>query len=129
MKAFDSLQSAKRSVNRQSGFRSLGSADLSVAFRAGDSFRIVEFDAFSVGRVQEPEDASELRGIGVTISMSAKQWNLYLRRRKAGKLPSLVGFNLDRNVLKFASPMDRLRFLRVHKTIQMFVDTWARYAG
>ena len=128
MKMFDSMQSAKRSVNRQAGYRKLGSAEISVAFSSDDEHRVVEFDAFKIGEITTVEDPSELRGIGVRIQMSKKQWNFYLRRRMVGKLPTLFAFNLDQPVLEFAGPVDRLHFLRVHKSIQAFVDAWARHS-
>lgn len=124
----ESLQRAKRSVNRQGEFRRLGSAELTIDFNIGNTHHTVEFDAFSVGQVREVSDESELRNIGSKVRMTQKQWNFYLRRRKSGKLPTLVAFNLDNDVLEFATPMDRLHFLRVHKTIQAFVDAWARYS-
>ena len=124
----DSMQRAKRSVNRQGDFRKLGSAQITIDFNIGNTHKTVEFDAFSVGRIREVSDESELRGIGSTVRMTQKQWNFYLGRRKSGKLSTLVAFNLDNDVLVFATPMDRLHFLRVHKTIQAFVDAWARYS-
>lgn len=124
----DSMQRAKRSVNRQVDFRKFGSADITIDFHIGDSHNTVEFDAFSVGRIREVSDESELRNVGSKVRMTQKQWNFYLRRRKSGKLSTLLAFNLDNDVLEFATPMDRLHFLRVHKTIQAFVDAWARYS-
>ncbi|MCY3885643.1 MAG: hypothetical protein OXG24_12110 [Gammaproteobacteria bacterium] len=124
----DSMQKAKRSVNRQSDFRKLGSAQITIDFNIGKTHNTVEFDAFSIGRIRDSVEESELRDIGSRVRMTQKQWNFYLRRRKSGKLPTLVAFNLENDVLDFASPMDRLHFLRVHKTIQAFVDAWARYS-
>lgn len=124
----DSLQRAKRSVNRQGEFRKLGSAELTIDFNIGNMHHTVEFDAFSVGQIREVSDESELRNVGSKVRMTQKQWNFYLRRRKSGKLPTLVAFNLDNDVLEFATPLDRLHFLRVHKTVQAFVDAWARYS-
>lgn len=124
----ESMQRAKRSVNRRSDFRKLGSAEITIDFNIGNTHNTVEFDAFSVGRIREVSDESELRSIGSRVRMTQKQWNFYLGRRKSGKLSTLVGFNLENNVLEFATPMDRLHFLRVHKTIQAFVDAWARYS-
>ncbi|MCY4143622.1 MAG: hypothetical protein OXG08_08060 [Gammaproteobacteria bacterium] len=129
MKMFEAMQSAKRSVNRQSGYRKLGSAEIAIAFSSDDAHRVVEFDAFKIGEIRTVEDPSELRGIGVRIRMSNKQWSFYLRRRMVGKLPTLIAFNLDQPVLEFAGPFDRLHFLRVHKSIQAFVDAWARHSG
>lgn len=124
----ESMQRAKRSVNRRSDFRKLGSAEITIDFNIGNTHNTVEFDAFSVVRIREVSDESELRSIGSRVRMTQKQWNFYLGRRKSGKLSTLVGFNLENNVLEFATPMDRLHFLRVHKTIQAFVDAWARYS-
>lgn len=124
----DSMQKAKRSVNRRSDFRKLGSAHLTIDFNIGKTHNTVEFDAFSVGRISDSASDTELRNIGSRVRMSQKQWSFYLRRRKSGKLPILVAFNLENDVLEFASPMDRLHFLRVHKTVQAFVDAWARYS-
>ena len=124
----DSLQRAKRSVNRQGEFRKLGSAELIIDFNIGNMHHTVEVDAFSVGQIREVSDESELRNVGSKVRMTQKQWNFYLRRRKSGKLPTLVAFNLENDVLEFATPLDRLHFLRVHKTVQAFVDAWARYS-
>lgn len=124
----DPMQRAKRSVNRQGDFRKLGSAQITIDFNIGNTHNTVEFDAFSVGKIREVSDESELRSIGSKVRMTQKQWTFYLRRRKSGKLPTLVAFNLENDVLEFATPMDRLHFLRVHKTIQAFVDAWARYS-
>lgn len=129
MTAFDGMQTAKRSLNRQAGYRKLGNAEITVAFASDNEHRVVEFDAFKIGEIRTVEDPSELRGVGVTIRMSEKQWSFYLRRRVVGKLPPLVAFNLDQCVLEFASPLDRLRFLRLHKSIQAFVDACARYSS
>ncbi len=128
MHPFDSLSQAKRSVNRQAAFRKLGSADIQVAFSVGDQHRIVKFDAFSVGQIQTANE-NDLRNIGIRLRLSEKQWRFYLRRRKVGKLPSLIGFALDNDILKFSSPVDRFRLLRVHQTVQAFIDAWARYAS
>lgn len=122
------MQKAKRSVNRQSDFRKLGSAQLTVDFNIGKTHKTVEFDAFSIGRIRDTVDESELRNVGSRVRMTQRQWNFYLRRRKSGKLPTLVAFNLENDILDFASPLDRLHFLRVHKTVQAFVDAWARYS-
>lgn len=129
MTAFEAMQTAKRSLNRQASYRKLGSAEITVAFSSDDEHRVVEFDAFKIGEIRTVEDPSELRGVGVIVRMSKKQWSFYLRRRMVGKLPPLVAFNLDQSILEFASPLDRLRFLRLHKSIQAFVDAWARYAS
>lgn len=128
MAVLDSMQRAKRSVNRQRDFRKLGSAEILVDFNIGSTHNIVQFDAFSVGQIHQTSDESELRNIGSRVRATQKQWNFYLRRRKSGKISTLVGFNLDSQVLDFATPLDRLHFLRVHKTIQAFVDAWARYS-
>ena len=128
MSSFDWMQKAKSSVNRKADFRELGTANIDVVFSMGEEHQIVTFDAFAVGTVRKIEDELDLLDVGVRIRMTPRQWAFYMRRRHAGKAPSLVAFNLGRDVIKFTSAVDRLKFMRVHKTIQAFVDAGARYA-
>ena len=92
----ESMQRAKRSVNRRSDFRKLGSAEITIDFNIGNTHSTVEFDAFSVGQIREVSDESELRNIGSKVRMTQKQWNFYLRRRKSGKALDISGFQLGK---------------------------------
>ena len=129
MQVLDQLQKAKASVNRQQNFRKLGSCDIQLVISVDDQHHLVEFDAFSVRKLRPLTSKSDLRDLGTRIQMTRKQWNYYLRRRIAGKIPPLVGFSLGQNILHFATPNDRIHFLRVHQSIQAFIDTWAKYAN
>ncbi len=128
MKPFNWMQRAKSSVNRKGEFRKLGSMDIRVGFSAGSSHRVIDFGPFAVGPIHDVEDISEIENVSVVVRMTPRRWDDYLRNRKTGKEGDLIAFNLGKQVLYFNNPLDRLRFLRVHRSIQAFVDAGARLA-
>ena len=66
MAALDWLEAASDRVNKDSAYRSLGSADVDIAFRAGKVIRRVRFDAFSVADIETIDEAG-LRDVEVVI--------------------------------------------------------------
>ena len=125
MAALDWLEAASDRVNKDSAYRSLGSADVDIAFRAGKVIRRARFDAFSVADI-ETIDEAELRDVEVVIDMPARDWTNYLKRRNRGVGPSLSGLDTERGIVSARSPIERLKFDRFQRSIQALVDEGAR---
>ena len=85
----DWLTKAQRQLNRDSEFRKLGSTDLKLGLLIGDDARLVTFEAFEIADVRDL-DPQDVRDADLVINMSPKDWNAYLRKRKAGKAPSIM---------------------------------------
>lgn len=124
---FEWMESARKQVSGSAEFRELGSIDLSVVFIAGRTRRVVVFEAFEVAEVRVATDADVLDA-ELTIKMKPSEWSNYLRRRRSGKLPTLQSTALGKDVITAKSPVARLHFDRVQKSIQAFVDAGARFA-
>lgn len=127
MAALDWLEKAQSAVNEDPEFRRLGSADMVVALRAGRVLKLVTFEAFEVSKVEDMDEA-DLRDAELVIDMPARDWTNYLKRRKKGRGPSLLSLDLDRGIVGAADPLNRLKFERYNRTLQLFVDTGAKLA-
>lgn len=126
MTDFAWLNSTIAEVNNSKNYRDFGPVEILVGFQSETNCRIVEFQSIWVSSSDESEAADILDRVDVLISMSAQQWKYYLRRRVSGKSPSILVFNLRNNVLEFASPMNYLKFLRFHRSVQAFLDVGCR---
>ena len=126
MTDFAWLKSTVAEVNNSTSYRDFGPANILVGFRSETNCRIVEFKSVWVSSNDDAEVTDILDKVDVLISMSTKQWKFYLRRRVSGKSPSILVFNLRNNVLEFASPMNYLKFLRFHSSVQAFLDIGCR---
>lgn len=126
MAEFAWLDSTIAEINSSTSYRELGPANILVGFQSASNCRIVEFESNCVSSNDDVEVTDILDRVDVLISMSAKQWKFYLRRRVSGKFPSILVFNLRNQVLKFASPMSYLKYLRFHRSIQAFLDVGCR---
>ena len=126
MTDFAWLNSTIAEVNGSTSYCDFGPANILVGFRSETSCRIVEFQSTWVSSNEDAEVTDILDRVDVLISMSGKQWKFYLRRRVSGKSPSILVFNLRNNVLEFASPLNYLKFLRFHRSVQAFLDVGCR---
>ena len=125
MAQLDWLDLAAAAVNRDPGFRTLGSTDLVVGFKSGTAVRVVAFEAFEVASVAAAEEVA-LRDCDLVIAMSPRQWTDYLTRRARGVAPSLVSLDIDRGIVRAPDPLQRLKFERYHLSIQALCDAGAR---
>lgn len=128
MAQLDWLEAAKAAVNANPEYRALGNADVVVAFKWGKAIRKVTLEAFEVGAI-ETIGEEDLRDAELVIEMSAQEWRRYLRRRGQGTGPSLLSLDLDKNVVRGRDPLDAMKFLRYHTSIQMLVDEGAALAA
>ena len=128
MAHLDWLDQAAKAVNADPAFRKLGSADMRIAFKAGAVARGITFEAFEVTSVQNVGE-NDLRDWELVIDMPARNWTNYLRQRAAGRGPSLVSLDIDRNIVKAPDPLARLKFERFHLSLQALVDKGARSAA
>jgi hypothetical protein len=120
------LPAAMKTLNKDPGFRKLGSTDMTLGLRLGEEVRLVKFEAFEVAEIVEDGD---LRDAELILSMTPKDWNAYLRQRARGKGPSLLNLDLDKGVFEAASPLDRMMLPRYNLSLQAFIDTGARLAA
>ena len=118
------VEPAAQALNADAGFRKLGSVDLVLGLKSGRAARVVVFEAFSIERVERANEA-RLRDCDVVIEMTPQLWNGYLRRRAAGKGPSLVALDLERAIVQAPDPLSRLKFERYHLSLQALVDRGA----
>lgn len=125
MAQLDWLPGAQASLNADPAFRKLGSTDLVLGLKAGRVVRRVVFEAFEITSVEELEEVA-LRDCEITIEMAPREWTNYLRRRAKGAGPTLVSLDLDRDIVRAANPLDRLKFDRYHLSLQALVDEGAR---
>ena len=124
MAQLDWLDQAAAAVNRDPGFRTLGSTDLVVGFKSGTAVRVVAFEAFEVASVANAEEVA-LRDCDLVIEMTPRQWTDYLTRRARGVAPSLVSLDIDRGIVRAPVPLQRLKFERYHLSIQALCDAGA----
>lgn len=122
----DWLPEARMVLNRDPGFRKLGSTDLTLGLRLGEEIRLVKFEAFEVAEIVEDGD---LRDANLVLSMTPKDWNAYLRQRARGRGPSLLALDLDKGVFQAANPLDRMMLPRYNLSLQALIDTGARLAA
>ena len=121
------MNSAIAEVKDSSDYHKLGPAGILVGFRTENICQLLDFSSFTLSTVADDELDNVLEKVDVLISMSSRQWGYYLRRRVSGKAHSILIFDLRNNVLQFATLLDRLKFLRVHRSVQAFVDVGARF--
>lgn len=114
----------KKSHSDPGVLRRLGTANIQVAFRSGQSVSVVKFEDFDVS-ASDRDKETELVDADVTVSMTPRQWNAYIQQRKRGAGLSLQALDLSRGALEFRSPLTRATFLRVHQSVQEFIDIGA----
>ncbi|MYD43545.1 MAG: hypothetical protein F4W90_06595 [Gammaproteobacteria bacterium] len=129
MAVFDWMVTAREQANTDPAFRTLGSADASVCFQSGKHGRRVNFAAFEIASV-EPIDVNELGDQEMVVTMSTREWNSYLYRRRLGRAPTLLALDaVKHNVIKTKDSMARLHFERISRSIQAFVDYGSLQSG
>ncbi len=129
MAVFDWMQGARRKANKDPAFRALGSADATVCFQSGKHGRRVVFQDFQVNSVSDA-DVDVIKDDGILISMSTREWNSYLYRRRLGRAPSLLGLDAEKqNVIQTKDTIARLQFERISRSVQAFVDYGASASG
>ena len=129
MAVFDWMSSARTKANKDPAFRALGSADVTVCFQSGKHGRRVVFQSFEVESVTEA-DVDSMKNEDILISMSTREWNSYLYRRRLGRAPSLLGLDAEKHdVVQTKDTLSRLQFERISRSIQAFVDYGARASG
>lgn len=124
MAQLDWLEETAAELNEDPEFRKLGSTDLVLGLKAGRVVRIVVFEAFGIARIEDADEGA-LRDCEVVIEMAPREWTNYLRRRAAGKGPSLLALDMDREIVRAPDPLQRLKFERYHLTLQALVDRGA----
>lgn len=125
---FDWLSKAQRQLNKDSAFRRLGSTDLKLGLLVGDQARLVTFEAFEIADVTEL-DPNDMRDADLVVTMPPKEWNAYLRQRKAGRGESLMSVDLDTPVVYAQNPLKRILFERYNLSIQALIDQGAKLAA
>lgn len=129
MAVFDWMVNARTEANADPAFRALGSADATVCFQSGKHGRRVVFQAFQIESVTEA-DVDTIKGDDILISMSTREWNSYLYRRRLGRAPSLLSLDAEKHdVIQTKGVFARLQFERISRSIQAFVDYGARASG
>ena len=118
------LEDARAALNSNPDYRKLGSTDVVLGLWLGDEARLVRFEAFEVAEINEIPPV-ELRDADLVLTMSPKDWNAWLRKRKQGKGPSLLTLDLEEGVIAGASPLSRIKFERYNLSLQAFLDTGA----
>ena len=118
------LEQAREQINDSSEYRKLGSTDIKLGLAIGDERRLVTFEAFEIANV-ESIDEDDVRDAELLLTMTAKDWNAYLRQRKAGKGPSLMSLDLDERVMSAKDPLAKLKFERYNRSLQAFIDVGA----
>ena len=123
----DGLEAAVGALNESREYRKLGNTDVTLALSLGDVHRLVKFEAFEIAPIEEI-DADATRDAELVLEMSAKDWNAYLRQRKAGKGDSLLSLDLATpgGVVHASNPLAKLKFERFNRSLQAFVDEGAR---
>jgi len=126
----DLLQKVRDAVNGDRDFRRLGTCDVRVGIKSGDTAFLVDFEAFECSAVAAI-DLDALRDADFYLELSGDAWKSYLAGRRAGTAPSLVSLDVDtpNGIVKGSDPLKTLKFERYHLTLQSFLDTGARLAA
>ena len=125
---FAYLNKVQTRLNKDASFRKLGNTDVKFALAIGKEARMVTFEAFEIATV-EPLDMDDLRDAELVLRMSKREWNAYLKKRKAGSGPSLLTLDLDKHVIEARNPLARLKLERYNRSLQTFVDVCAKVAA
>ncbi len=118
-------------VNREEGYRKLGTCDARVGFQVDDRTFLVDFDAFAVGDVKELRADAAKAAADVVLEMPAAEW-----KRLVENIRNNDGADAEHtlNTLVFA---DRLRlhyrdsigmdkFYQYNQSLQYFMDAVPR---
>ena len=124
------LEKVRAAVNADRNFHRLGTTDVRVGIKAGDSAFLVDFEAFECTAVAAI-DLDALRDADFYLDLSPDAWKSYLAGRREGSAPSLVSLDIDTpdGIVKGNDPLKTLKFERYHLTLQSFFDTGARLAA
>lgn len=122
----DWLDEAAQQLNASPDFRKLGNTDLTLVLAIGDEHRLVTFEAFEIASVTDI-DPDAVRDADLLLTMSAKDWNAYLRSRRGGKGLSLLSLDLDtpEGVVRANNPLSKMKFERYNRSLQAFIDMGA----
>jgi len=124
------LNNARDAVNSDPAFRQLGTCDVRMGIKAGDSAFLVDFVAFECAGIEQI-DVDALRDADFFVELSPAEWRTYLAGRRGGSAPTLVSLDVDTadGIVKGADPLKTLKFERYHLTLQAFVDKGAELAA
>ena len=124
------LKETRDAVNADPAFRQLGTCDVRVGIKAGESAFLVDFVAFECAGVEQI-DVDALRDADFFFDLSVPEWRTYLAGRCGGNAPSLVSLDVDTpdGIVKGGDPLKKLKFERFHLTLQAFLDKGAELAA
>ena len=124
------LERARDTVNGDREFRRLGTCDVRMGLKVGETAFLVDFVAFECAAVASIE-IDALRDADFYLEQSAEAWRMYLNGRRAGIAPTLISLDVDTpdGVVKGSDPLKTLKFERYHLTLQAFFDTGAKLAS
>ena len=124
------LQNARDAVNADPMFRQLGTCDVRMGIKSGESAFLVDFVAFECAGIEQIE-VDALRDADFFLELSAPEWRVYLAGRHDGSAPSLVSLDVETpdGFVKGSDPLKKLKFERYHLTLQAFLDKGAELAA
>lgn len=128
MNTLSFLERVRDTVNTDTSFRKLGTADFSMVFAIGAERVKVVFEAFEIAEVS---DASALgdRDVDFVMTLTPDLWRACLSERARGEGLSLLSLDLDHGIVRARDPLSRLAFERFNRSLQAFIDTGARLAA
>jgi hypothetical protein len=124
------LKGARDAVNADPTFRQLGTCDVRMGIKAGESAFLVDFVAFECAGIEQI-DVDALRDADFFLELSALEWRTYFVGRRSGSAPTLVSLDVETpdGVVKGTDPLKTLKFERYHLTLQAFLDKGAELAA
>jgi hypothetical protein len=124
------LKETRDAVNADPAFRQLGTCDVRMGIKTGESAFLVDFVAFECAGIEQI-DVDALRDADFFLELSVPEWRTYLAGRRAGNAPSLVSLDVNApdGIVKGGDPLKKLKFERFHLTLQAFLDKGAELAA
>ena len=124
------LQNVRDAVNADPMFHQLGTCDVRMGIKAGESAFLVDFIAFECAGIEQIE-VDALRDADFFLELSVPEWDAYLAGRHDGSSPSLISLDVETpdGIVKGADPLKKLKFERFHLTLQAFLDKGAELSA
>ena len=119
------LKQAQAAINNDPTFRQLGSIDLNLAIRVGNTCFQVVFDGFSCKEINKLE-VSELRDMDCVLKFSRDQWVGFIEGCRTGTGPSLIVLDTNEGLTEASSPIKKLLIPRYHLSLQAFFEAYAK---
>lgn len=119
------LAKAQNLVNEDPAFRKLGSIDVDMALRVGNTLFMVNFAGFTCHGVAKL-DPTDVRDADFVVEMTPAQWSQFVAGRARGDGPTLAELDTTDGVVRAEHPRKKLDFLRYHTSLQAFIDAGAR---